>query len=82
MRFLDSIARHHLSCFARQCFETPFGPVDDCDRHVGHDLARGTTSFTKSTISVDLDDDVQVITEGLLAEVNHETGEIGEPLSA
>jgi len=50
--------------------------------HVGHDLARGTTSFTKSTISVDLDDDVQVITEGLLAEVNHETGEIGEPLSA
>ena len=50
--------------------------------HVGHDLARGTTSFTKSTISVDLDDEVQVITEGLLAEVNHETGEIGEPLSA
>ena len=50
--------------------------------HVGHDLARGTTSFTKSTISLDLDDEVQVITEGLLAEVNHETGEIGEPLSA
>ena len=50
--------------------------------HVGHDLARGTTVFSKSTVSIDLDDEVQVITEGLLAEVNHIDGEMGEPLSA
>jgi single-strand DNA-binding protein len=50
--------------------------------HVGHDLARGTTTFAKSTVSVDLDDEVQVITEGLLAEVNQVDGEMGESLSA
>lgn len=50
--------------------------------HVGHDLARGTTMFSKSMVSIDLDDEVQVITEGLLAEVNHVDGEMGEPLSA
>jgi len=50
--------------------------------HVGHDLARGTTLFSKSTVSIDLEDEVQVITEGLLAEVNQGYGDTGEALSA
>ncbi|HUW78390.1 MAG TPA: single-stranded DNA-binding protein [Candidatus Nanopelagicaceae bacterium] len=50
--------------------------------HVGHDLARGTTTFAKSTVSIDLDDEIQVITEGLLAEVGQADAGEGESLSA
>ncbi len=50
--------------------------------HVGHDLARGISTFSKANLTVDLDDEVQVLTEGLIAEVNQDGFESEEALRA